>query len=118
MMRSARTILPIVAAFVLALYAFDCSPMATPDQAMQCCESMHCASQAHHAEDCCKTMSALHASFVQPSSAHRASFTAILFAILPAFNHSRGLNSSAISAAAQSHAPPIPAFATPQLLRI
>jgi len=43
----------------------------TPEQAMQCCNSMPCSSHGHeHSQDCCKTTQAMHRPFVQPSSVH------------------------------------------------
>src|ERR1700758_3303990 len=66
-MNQARPILIAALAVALAVYAFDCGAMTTPERAMQCCNSMPCSSQGHHGQDCCKTMPAMHAPFVQPS---------------------------------------------------
>lgn len=118
MMRFARTILTPLVVAVLALYAFDCSPMSTPEQAMQCCESMHCMSHGHDGQDCCKTMPEMHASFAQPSSVHGVSFTNVIFAVLPVSIESLGSDSSVRLVTAQSHAPPILYLATPKPLRI
>src|SRR5215472_11098334 len=66
----------------LAAYALDCSGMTTPEQAMQCCNSMPCSSQSDHAQDCCKTMPAMHAPFVQPSSTSSIAPPAVQLAVL------------------------------------
>lgn len=105
-MRIAKPILIALLAVALAAYAFDCSAMATPEQAMQCCNSMPCASHGHHGQDCCKTMQMAHVPFVQPASAERASFPLVTLAILPASGGSHLLDSSARSVAMNCHAPP------------
>jgi hypothetical protein len=74
---------------------------------MQCCNSMPCSSPGHHGQDCCKTMHAVHAPFVQPSSVQSPSFFHSVFAAIPASGKSLVLDSSALSVAAQCHAPPI-----------
>jgi hypothetical protein len=97
----------MAAAFLLAAYVFDCDAMATPQQAMQCCQSMPCSSEAHHDQDCCKTMPTMHASFVQPASAHGARFSLDLLAVLPAQLESSAPALPIGSVAALCHAPPI-----------
>jgi hypothetical protein len=67
-MRFSKPILVAVIAVALAAYAFDCSAMTTPDEAMQCCNSMPCSPQGHQGQDCCKTMPSMHAPFVKSSS--------------------------------------------------
>jgi hypothetical protein len=96
-----------VLAVALAAYAFDCGAATTPEQAMQCCNSMHCSSHAHHGQDCCKTMPRMHAAFVQPSSAHGISFSPGVLAVMPASDEPRGLDSSARGIVPHCHAPPI-----------
>ena len=66
----------------LAAYSFDCGAAMTPEQAMQCCDSMPCSSQGQHGQDCCNTMPSLQASFSQPASAARVSFVPVVFAML------------------------------------
>jgi len=94
----------------LAAYAFDCVPMSTPDEAMQCCDSMPCPSQGHgHSEDCCKTMTAPHSPFMQPHSLDHVSFSWVFFSILPGVYVSPDIDSTAQHIlASHSHAPPIP----------
>jgi hypothetical protein len=107
-----------VVAVALAAYAFDCLAMATPEQAMQCCNSMHCSSHGHHGQDCCKTMPTMHAPFGQPSSVQPASFANVIFAVLPASSESLGIDSSVRLVATQSHAPPFFYLEALQPLRI
>jgi hypothetical protein len=46
-MRFAKPILLAALAVALAAYAFDCGALGTPEQAMQCCNSMPCSSHGH-----------------------------------------------------------------------
>jgi len=117
-MRLARPIFLTVLAAALAAYAFDCGVATTPEQAMQCCNSMPCSSHGHHAQDCCKTMQAMHAPFVQPSSVHGVSYSPLVFAVLPATSESLALDSSNRVIAAHCHAPPIRSALAPIPLRI
>jgi hypothetical protein len=95
-----------ILAIALGAYAFDCEAATTPEQAMQCCKSMHCSSHGHHGQECCKTMPTMHAPFVQPSSVHGVSFSPVVFAVMPGFGESCGLDSLARTIAAHCHAPP------------
>jgi hypothetical protein len=118
MMRLARPIFLAVLAVALAAYAFDCGAAMTPEQAMQCCNSMQCSSHGHHAQDCCKTMPAMHAPFVQPSSVHSVSYSPVVLAVLPATNKSLTVDSSNRVIAAHCNAPPIRYTPAPLPLRI
>jgi hypothetical protein len=114
-----RPILLAVMAIAFATYAFDCLAMSTPDAAMQCCDSMPCSSHGHeHSQECCKSMPAMHAPFVQPASAHALSFSPVFVAVLPGFNASRAIDSPSKVLSAHCHAPPIPRAATPSPLRV
>jgi len=118
-MRFAKPILQAVVAIALVAYAFDCFAMSTPEQAMQCCDTMPCSSHGHeHSQECCKMMPSMHAPFVQPASAQGPSLTPVFVAVLPAFNASQGLNSSAGVLTAHCHAPPISQIAASSPLRI
>src|SRR5437667_7630673 len=79
----------LVAALTIALGAFalDCLAV-TPQQAMQCCQSMRCSSHGHHGKDCCKTMPAMRAALGQPASVQKISFSAVVLGILQALNGS------------------------------
>jgi hypothetical protein len=107
MMRLAMPIVLAVLAVSLVAYAFDCDAATTPEQAMQCCNSMSCSSHAHQAQDCCKTMPSMHAPFVQPSSVHGVSTSLLVFAVLPATGKSHAVDSANRVIAAHCHAPPI-----------
>ncbi len=117
-MRLAKTIFLAALAVALAAYAFDCRAATTPEQAMQCCNSMSCSSHGHHAQDCCKTMPAIHAPFVQPSTVHGVSYSPLAFAVLPATSESIALGSYNRVIAAYCHAPPIRYTLVPLPLRI
>jgi len=118
MMRSAKAIFLAILAVALAAYAFDCGATTTPEQAMQCCGSMPCSSHGHDAQDCCKTMQAMHAPFVQPASVHGVSYSALAFAVLPAANESLAPGSPNRVIAALCNAPPIGYAPTAVPLRI
>ena len=77
----------------LAAYVVDCSGMPTPDEAMKCCQSMPCSSSGH-SQECCKTMSQMHAPFVQPPSTHGVSFALNVTAVLPVFQESLSSDSA------------------------
>src|SRR5467141_982874 len=107
-MRFAKPILQAVVAIALAAYAFECLAMSTPEQAMQCCDTMPCSSHGHkHSQECCKTMPSMHAPFLQPASAHALSFSSAFVAVLPRFNSSQVLDSPLMLLTAHCHAPPI-----------
>src|SRR5712671_4378071 len=79
-----RPILVVVVALALAGYAVDCAPMASADEAMQCCETMPCDSHsAGHSQDCCETMPSMHAPFLKAPSVHGISFSAVVVLMLP-----------------------------------
>ena len=117
-MRLAKPIFLAVLTVALAAYAFDCGAAMTPEQAMQCCNSMPCSSHDHDGQDCCKTMPAMRAPFVQPSSVHGVSYSPLVFAVLPAVSESHGMESADRAIVAQSHAPPILGTLVPLPLRI
>jgi len=118
-MRFTKPILLAMVAIALAMYAFDCLAMSTPEQAMQCCDSMPCSSHGHqYSQECCKTMPSMHAPFLQPASAQGPSFSPVFVAVLPRFNASQRLDSSAGVPTAHCHAPPISQIAASSPLRI
>src|SRR5579863_5097793 len=102
-MRSVRLVLIAVFGVALAAYAIDCGAI-TPEQATECCNSMPCSSQGHHGEDCCKTMPAMHAPFVQPSFVHGVPNSAVVVAVLATSHESLLVGSTARPIAALSHA--------------
>src|ERR1700731_242352 len=112
-MRLIRPILLAVMAIAFAAYAFDCLAMSTPDAAMQCSSHGH-----QHSQECCKTMQAMHAPFVQTASAHAPSFSPVFVAVLPGFRASQVLDSPSKVLTAHCHAPPVPQPAAPLPLRV
>ncbi len=117
-MRLGKAIFLGALAVALAAYAFDCAAATTPEQAMQCCNSMACSSHGHHAQDCCKAMQAMHAPFVQPSSVHGVSYSPVVVALLSDSDASRSTDSSTRIIRAHCHAPPIGSFLALMPLRI
>ena len=117
-MRLAKPIFLALLSIALVAYAFDCGAATTPEQAMQCCNSMPCSHGHGHSQDCCKTMPAMHAPFVQPTSVHGVSYFALVFAVLPATGEPCVLDSSNRVIAAHCHAPPIFYAPVPLPLRI
>jgi hypothetical protein len=113
----ARRVLFVALVVALATYVLNCAGMTTPEQAMQCCNSMPCSSQGHHGQDCCKTMPSMHAPFVQPSTAH-AGFSFHVLVVLPASSESIDLAPSARSVTSDWHAPPLVHSPSPLPLRI
>src|SRR5258708_5366732 len=106
-MRLVKLFFLSLVAVALAAYAFDCDAATTPEQAMQCCDSMQCSPHGHQAQDCCQTMPSMHAPFVQPSSVHGVSYSPLVLEVLPAAGKSHVLDSLDRGIAAHSHAPPI-----------
>jgi hypothetical protein len=102
-----RRVLLAVLAVAVAAYASDCGGMTTPEQAMQCCNSMRCPSHGHHGQECCKTMPAMHGALGQPSCAQGISFSAVAIGLVWAFNESNVVVPSARMIAEHSHAPPV-----------
>src|SRR5664279_5644705 len=107
-MRLARPIFLALLALSLTTYAVDCGATMTPDQAMQCCNSMPCSSHGHDGQDCCKTMPSMHAPYVQASSVSGPCFSPDLFTLTPPSVVSPDLASATHTITAHFHSPPIP----------
>ena len=114
----ARLTLTIAIVAALSAYAFDCLAMATPEQAMECCKSMHCSSHGHHGQDCCKAMPTTRTPFVQPSSAHGTTFSPVALIVMHACGESLRYDSSPRNIAEYCHAPPIIYLPAPVPIRI
>lgn len=118
-MRVAHAILVAAIIVTLSAYAIDCGVMTAPEQAMQCCKSMPCHSHGHGSQDCCKTMPAMHAPFVQASISHDVSQPrAELGTVSTATAGLTIANPSERIVPALSHAPPILSSAASTPLRI
>ena len=114
-----RPILVALIACALAGYAVDCAPMASSDEAMQCCETMPCASHsAEHSQDCCKTMPSMQAPFVKSPSTHGLSFSQVAVSTLPVSSETGGIDFSAYVVASSWHSPSPPDSVTSSPLRI
>src|SRR5262245_6590420 len=109
-MRVARVIFTVALVTGLAVFSLDCFAAATPDEAMQCCDSMPC---PHHSgdasQDCCQDMPSMHGPLACPRAINIASHAPVALAMLPAVNASQGLGFAANTLLAEkSHAPPLP----------
>lgn len=102
----ARSIFSAVLTAALIGYAFDCAPMATAQQAMQCCKSMQCMRHGHHGQGCCTEMPSTRDVVGQPTSASH-SFAAFALGRVQPLDESLNNASSIRRIADQSHAPPI-----------
>jgi|SRR5215472_2797767 len=119
-MRPAKAILMTLLVSSLAAYSFDCFAASTPDEAMQCCDSMPCPHHSHEgSQDCCQTMRSLHVPFMQSHPADAALHALVFFAMLPGADPLQSLDSQAQTLlAVNSHAPPGPPMAASIPLRI
>jgi hypothetical protein len=105
-MHFSKAILVAMVTMAVAVYAFDCSAMTTPDEAMQCCNSMPCSPHGHQGQDCCKTMPSMHAPFVKSSSVHSVEPLGLQLAVLTSGQDFVNSFSFVGRVAAHSHAPP------------
>jgi len=117
-MRLGKALLLVAIAVSLTAYAFDCAGMTTPDEAMQCCNSMACAPHGHQGQDCCKTMPSMHAPFVQNASMHGAGFSPVAWSMTVVARQPIDQKFSAHAGQAHCHAPPFVNSPLPQPLRI
>jgi hypothetical protein len=106
-MRVVRSIFVGLLVLGFFVYALDCGGTLSPEEAMQCCDSMACSSQGHQGQDCCKNMPSVNATFVQPSISHKISFAKVVFDIAPASSELVRAISTTDVVATLSHAPPI-----------
>ena len=91
MMGPAKRIPGALLAVAIAAYGPDCLGMATPQQAMQCCRTMHCHDHGYrrqetgrHSKDCCSTTLHERAVLGQPSSPQGLAFTRIAIGVAQA----------------------------------
>jgi hypothetical protein len=105
-MRLSKAILVAVLSFAFAAYGFDCSPVMSPDKAMECCDSMNC-SHGMHGEDCCQMAPSIHAPFMQPASVHSAGFVPLALAVQPISSQIRFFDPADGRATLRFHDPPL-----------
>lgn len=111
MVRSAQWILVAALNVALAMDGFDCLGIATPEQAMQCCNRMHCHLQSHHSypsQECCKTTPQItHSAIGQPSSVQEISFSPAVLGVVQAFTDAQVVQCTTIVISGHSHDPPL-----------
>jgi hypothetical protein len=105
-MRFVKPILIAALNFALVAFAVDCGEASTsPEEAMQCCDTLPCSSQGASVE-CCQTMPPMRAPFVLPASTQGVASSTAVVTVLPANCDSHEFGSSARVIAALEHAPP------------
>ena len=105
----AKLVLSSALTVALAAYRLDCLGMATPEQAMQCCNTMRCHTHSHHkhhSQDCCNTASQMHAALGQPSSVQSVCLSPVTLGVVQAARDSQLLEFSPSIFARHSHDPP------------
>jgi hypothetical protein len=105
-MRFAGRVLVVLVTVALATYVLDCAGMTTPEQAMQCCNSMRCPSHGHHGQDCCKTVPATQVALGQPTSIQSIFFSPVALGPVQALADSPSIESSGRVIPEHSHDPP------------
>jgi hypothetical protein len=110
MVRAVKWVLMPTLTVALAAYGLDCLGMATPEQAMQCCNTMRCHTHSHHqhhgSQDCCNTTPQMHAALGQPSSVQALAFSPVALGVVRASNDSQIMEFSARIMGGHSHDPP------------
>jgi len=109
MARSVKWIGEVVLAIALAASGGDCLDMPTPEQAMQCCNTMRCHSHTHHrhqSQHCCNDVAQMQAALGQPSSVLELSFAPVALGLVDVFRDSQMIEFSAQIIAERSHDPP------------
>lgn len=102
-----KRILLMVAIFALATYGLDCLAMTTPEQAMQCCNSMPCSPSGHDSQDCCKTLPSVNASFLQSPHTSISPIVHVVGVALAGLTNKPALFGEPVGVPALSHGPPI-----------
>lgn len=118
-LRPVSWILSLALTVALAMYGLDCLGMITPEQAMQCCNRMHCHSHHHHpGQDCCKAPPQMHAALGPPSAVQGIFFSPVALDVVKAFSDTQVLECSVSVIAGNSHDPPLPCGTSLLALRI
>jgi hypothetical protein len=102
-----KKILLTVAVVALATYGLDCLAMTTPEQAMQCCNSMPCSPNGHHGQDCCKTMPSANAPFLRSPHTSIAPAVHVVGAAILGLADAPVVSGESVRVSMLSHAPPI-----------
>ena len=109
MTRAAKWVLLSTLIAGLAAYGPDCLAMGTPEQAMQCCNTMGCHSHSQHSHashDCCTTARRLRAALGQPSTMQAIPLSPVALSVVQEFADSPTVESSCSFMATHSHDPP------------
>jgi hypothetical protein len=110
-LRPAKWVLSSALIVALAAYGLDCLGMTTPEQAMQCCNTMRCHShhhRGHHgSQDCCNTTPQIHADFGQPASVQAIAFSPVALGVVQAISDSQIMEFSGSILVGHSHDPPL-----------
>src|ERR1700757_3666781 len=106
LMSVARRVLLAALSVALALYGLDCVGMTTPEQAMQCCNSMRCPAHHHRGQDCCKTTPERQAAIGQPTSVHSISCSLVAHGAVQPISGCPSIESSEGLILKHSHDPP------------
>jgi hypothetical protein len=104
----------------LVTYGFvDCTGMAMPSQAMQCCKTMRCHAhyhQEHHNhEDCCKTNAQRQADQNQPAPIDAVRLSLVAVGVAQDFRDSLSVDPHVEKIAWQSHSPPLGSSLSPAI---
>jgi hypothetical protein len=122
MMRPAKWVLSSTLTAALTAYGLDCVGMVTPEQAMQCCNTMRCHThhrRSHHgSQDCCSTTPQMHAALGQPSSTQGITFSPVAPGVVQAFSDFQIVEFSSAVIVAHSHDPPASCYRPILSLRI
>jgi len=102
-----KRILLMIAVVALATYGLDCLAMTTPEQAMQCCNSMPCSPTGHHGQDCCKNLPSLNASFMQSAHISISPPVYLVGPVIAGLANAPLMVGESASVSALGHGPPI-----------
>lgn len=106
-MQFLRSISLVVLVVAVLSYGLDCVGMTTPEQAMQCCNSMRCPVHQHRGQDCCNTMPETHAVLAQPLSVPGIISSPVMLGFVQTADTSIEIETIARVIAEHSHAPPL-----------
>ena len=118
--RSIKSVPSLAVTVALAMFGIDCLGMTRPEQAMQCCEKMHCHPHHHSpsTQDCCKTALQMQTALGQPLSMEGMAFLPVTLGVRQLFTDSHISEPSLRTLAGHFHDPPLLCSAPVQPLRI
>src|SRR5215469_15202273 len=111
MIWAAKHVLFAALILVLSAYGLECVGVTTPEQSMQCCNTMRCHSphnrHSHQSMDCCETVPHIQPALGQPSSVRAISFAPATLGLVQGFGDSRLMEVSRGIIGAHAHDPPL-----------